>query len=106
MTQLTAEDLKHIALPVHVKVIGETDPLLRTRRAKEAAVLGRHAEVVDMAKVLLEESSVATRDDVDDVLRVGGEDGEGFEQLLGGDRGGGVLDDGSEGAVCRVRLSR
>lgn len=63
-------------------------------------MLGRHSKVVDVSEVLLKESSVATRDDVDNVLRVGGENGESLEKALGGDGGAGILYDGSEGAVC------
>lgn len=68
-------------------------------------MLGRHSEVVDVAEVLLEESSVTTRDDVDDVLGVSGEDGKSPEQLLGGDGGAGILDNGSQGAVYREEAS-
>ena len=68
-------------------------------------MLGRHAEVLDVTEVLLEESSIATRDDVDDVLWVGGEKGKSLEKGLGGDGGAGVLDDGGESAVCERKRS-
>ena len=67
------EDLQDLAHPVHIEVLGEVPPLGLTRLADEATVLGTHTEVLDVSEVLFEELAVATGDDVDDVVRVGGE---------------------------------
>lgn len=48
-------------------------------------MLRGHAEVREVAPVLLEEGALAAGDDVDDVARVGGEELEGFARVVGGD---------------------
>lgn len=45
-------------------------------------MLSRHAEVGDMAKMLLEEVAIAARDDVHDVLGVGAEGSKRLEETL------------------------
>ena len=67
------EDLQDLTHPVHIEVLGEVPPLGFTGLADEATVLGTHTEVLDVSEVLFEELAVATGDDVDDVVWVGGE---------------------------------
>jgi hypothetical protein len=62
-------------------------------------MLSAHSESRNVSKLLIEELSIATRDDVDDVLRVGSENLEALEERGRGSGRRGVLDDRSEGTV-------
>ena len=42
------EYFENLVHPAHVYTLSEVGPLIRTRRAYEPAVLGRHAESPDM----------------------------------------------------------
>ena len=62
--------LEHLTHPAHVHTLGKVRPFLRTWRTDEPAMLGGHAKSLDMPQVLLEERTIASRDNVHEVARV------------------------------------
>jgi hypothetical protein len=62
-------------------------------------VFGTHSEVLDVTELSFEELSVSSRDDVDDVPRVGAECLKTLDESWRGESCRGVLDDRSEGTV-------
>ena len=81
--RVVLEDLKHLAHPAHVQVLGEVPPDVATRLTDEATVLSTHTEALDVSKVLLQERLVTSRNNVHDILRVRREVSERLERVIG-----------------------
>ncbi len=71
--RIILEHLEYLGHPTHIQALGEVGPFLDAWRANKPAVFSRHAEPVDVSQVLLEECTIAARDDVHQIPRVRGE---------------------------------
>lgn len=71
------EDILDLKDPAHVERLGQVGPLATRTRVSglldEASVLSRESDALQVSQMLIEESTVATRDDVHDVLGVLGQ---------------------------------
>ena len=64
------EDFVNFVHPIHVQIRCEVRPLILPRFSYKATMLRRHAKLLEMREVLLQEVLVATRNNVDEVFRV------------------------------------
>lgn len=71
------EDIFNLKDPAHIERLGQVGPLATGSRVSglldEASVLSREPDALQVTQMLIEESAIATRDDVHDVLGVFGQ---------------------------------
>jgi hypothetical protein len=97
--RIILEHLQHLAHPAHIQALGEVGPFRDTRRTNKPAVFSRHAQSANVSQVLLEERTIAARDDVNEIPRVRSECRECREGVLCRDRHRGCLYDGCQGTL-------
>ena len=64
------EDLVNFVHPVHIQIRCEVRPLILPGLSDKATMLRRHAKLLEMSEVLLQEILIATRNYVDKVFRI------------------------------------